>query len=248
MKLHLQAAVVLGAALTGYVLQTGKWVLVAGLLYEHMGWFRTLLAQNARAPSNNPMGWLVQRAMAQMNAERSVMIVDILDPPPQSSVVVELGPGNGHSLEHLVEKYHPSRVYGVEISERFRATLERKFAKEIHEQGILSIHNQDAKELDFLNDASVDGGVYALNVIYFLDPLSDYLKEIYRILRPGSKVVFGVNEEAKDFNDGKYFVNTDWEECLRAMEKAGFISVEMATPQETKVGSPLELLVGVKPE
>jgi hypothetical protein len=32
------------------------------------------------------------------------------------------------------------------------------------------------------------------------------------------------------------------------MEKAGFVSVEMAAPQETKVGLPLGLLIGVKPE
>lgn len=242
----------LPVVIVAYLLLSGKWVPAAGgvasVIYDKIYWFQKLFAENARAPSNNhPMGWLLQKAMAQMNADRSIQVVDTLHPPSNSSIVVEIGPGNGFSLEHVLEQYAPSRVYGIEISDRFRNILQDKFHREI-QQGILSIHNQDARDLAFIQDNSVDGGVYALNVIYFLNPLSAYLQEIYRVLQPGAKVVFGVNAEAQAFRDETYFVNVDWEKCLEGMVQAGFRNVEITKPQDTKVGSKLVSLIGVKPK
>jgi ubiquinone/menaquinone biosynthesis C-methylase UbiE len=177
-----------------------------------------------------------------------VSLVDTLY-PSKGSVVVELGPGNGISLEHLLKTYAPKRVYGIDISERFRSLLQSKFDNKITEEGIVSIHDNDAKDLAFFKDNSVDA-VYALNVVYFLDPLKEYLQEIQRILKPSvGKVVFGVAEEAKRYGqkmEKSIFVNTDWDTILQAMKAAGFESVEMTAPQETKIGSPFVALLGTK--
>jgi arsenite methyltransferase len=226
-------------------------VLTSYLYHQHLhadqitGWFLNQIAENARAPKvGHPLGWLTQKLMKKVNADRSVKIVDTLNPAP-GSVLVELGPGNGLSLDHLLTAYPPKRVYGIDISERFRSILHDKFTDEI-EDGVLSIHENDAKDLDFLRDASVDA-VYALNVLYFLDPLHEYLQEIHRILKPNGKVVFGVSDEARIYSDTDYFVNTDWEKCLEAMRTAGFDSVEMGTPQEARFGMPFVPLLGIKP-
>ena len=86
--------------------------------------------------------------------------------------------------------------------------------------GTLHIRGEDAASLSFVSDASVDR-VLGMNVIYFLDPLDIYLREVHRILKPGGFVVWGCKEPAKQ-GDPKVFVNTDWDKCLGSMEAAGF--------------------------
>ena len=72
----------------------------------------------------------------------------------------------------------------------------------------------------FLPSASVDR-VFAMNVIYFLEPLDAYLAEIFRCLKPGGLVVLGVKDVAIG-QDKSVYVNQDWSECLAAMKRAGF--------------------------
>ena len=60
-------------------------------------------------------------------------------------------------------------------------------------------------------------------MIYFLDPLEGYLKEIFRIMKPGSQVVFGVKAVAKNF-DPSVYVNTNWGACMDGMESIGFVN------------------------
>jgi len=167
--------------------------------------------------------------MVKFNSESSVEIIkrlgiddeDANNNDDGSLTVMELGPGNGFSLKELIATNKCKRIYGIEISERFRTLLHGKYSDEIKD-GLLSIHENDAKNLDFLEDSTIDA-LYALNVIYFLDPLDAYLTEIHRICKPGAKVVFGVSDAVKS-NDDAVFVNQDWEECVSKMKLSGFFS------------------------
>ena len=58
-------------------------------------------------------------------------------------------------------------------------------------------------------------------MIYFLDSLEGYLKEIFCIMKPGSQVVFGAKAVAKNF-DPSVYVNTNWGACMDCMESIGF--------------------------
>lgn len=187
-------------------------------------WFITMFSEQLRAPKPGTLvGWFALMRMEDRNRESSKVMVQWLDPKP-SSVVVEIGPGHGMALESLLKEYQPSRVYGIEISEAFRQKLQSKFAEQLA-SGLLSIHNHDAKHLPFLHEASVDY-IYALNVIYFLNPLSEYLAEIYRILKPGGTILFGISTAvASVICDPTYFVNTDWDACTEAIKLAGFENV-----------------------
>jgi len=60
-------------------------------------------------------------------------------------------------------------------------------------------------------------------VIYFLDPLEGYLKEIFRNMKSGSQVVFSVKAVAKNF-DPSVYVNTNWGACMDSMESIGFVN------------------------
>ena len=96
------------------------------------------------------------------------------------------------------------------------------------------MHENDSKNSDFIPDNSVDV-IFGFNVIYFLDPLEGYLKEIFRILKPGSQVVFGVKAVAKNF-DPSVYVNTNWGACMDGMESIGFVNGQQG---EERLDGPL---------
>lgn len=181
------------------------------------------LAKQLRSPSERScMGWMAQRIMSMGNGSDSIDAVFLIKSAAASPVIVELGPGAGYSLREIISDLKPSRVYGIEISGAFRKALaaDKEFAASI-DNGILSLHENDAKKLDFIPDNSVDI-IFGFNVIYFLDPLDDYLKEMCRILKPGGQVHFGVKAVAKTLNPLVY-VNTDWVACLDEMKSAGLV-------------------------
>ena len=63
----------------------------------------------------------------------------------------------------------------------------------------------------------------AINVIYFLYPLSDYAKEFYRILKfDGVGLLACKFKGIKNFDD-KVAPNKDLNEVVRAFEKVGFL-------------------------
>lgn len=200
------------------------------LINMKAGWFISRFSEQLRAPQpGSLLGWLARKGMAKHNAESAAKMIELLH-PRQSSVIVEIGPGHGMSLQKLLKEYQPLRVHGIEISDAFRRDLEIKFAKELS-TGILTIHKNDAKDLSFLADSSVDY-IYGLNVIYFLNPLSEYLAEFHRILKPGATLLFGASARAVNL-DPKYFINTDWDACVDALAKAGFEHATKGEPIPT---------------
>ncbi len=197
------------------------------------------LAKQLRSPGGRGcMSWMALKIMASGDGKDSIDAVSQIKNLPETPVIVELGPGTGFSLRKIISSFQPSRVYAIEISEAFRKMLtkDKEFAASI-ESGVLSVHENDAKSLDFIPDDSVDL-LFAFNVIYFLDPLDAYLKEMLRILKPGGTVNFCVKNVAKNF-DSAVYVNTDWDVCLEKMKEVGFVEVQQA---EARLDGPLEYI------
>ena len=185
------------------------------------------------------------KIMASGDGKDSMDAVSKIKGLPETPSIVELGPGAGFSLRQMITSFQPSRIYAIEISEAFRnmLTKDKELATSI-ETGVLSVHDNDAKSLDFIPDNSVDL-VFAFNVIYFLDPLDEYLKEMMRILKPGGTVNFCVKNVAKNLNAAVY-INTDWDVCIAKMKEVGFVEVE---EEEAQLEGSLEYipLKGKKP-
>jgi SAM-dependent methyltransferase len=108
----------------------------------------------------------------------------------------------------------------VEISPDFLAKLER-IQQNLPPDVPVELHAVDAKDMSsFLDDESVDK-MFAMNVVYFLDPVSIYLQEIRRVLKPGGIVVFGCKFAALP-QDAKEFVNIKEVAIVESMKEAGF--------------------------
>lgn len=227
----------------------------------------------------NPLGWFAARMMKSSNIIESHEMIDLLlqdqkknlmdnksdnDPTPTTTttMLVELGPGNGLSMEYLLQQlpYNPKdptpppanlSIHAFEISERFRNTMKSKFADEIA-SGLITIHGRDAKELLSAtlppNSRSITA-IYGTNVVYFLDPLDEYLQVFYQALQPDGLLLLGVDNIAatSPLSNTPEFANTDWATILEAMRRTGFVEVEQRSSTYPGKAETTFFLLGKKP-
>ena len=108
----------------------------------------------------------------------------------------------------------PGKIYSIEISKKFRDLLNSK----ISDQNI-SILANDAKNLsDVVETNSVDK-LLLINVIYFLNPLDEYLKEFKRVIKKsGGILIVSKFHLAKGF-DQSVFQNADAALLIHKLQK-----------------------------
>lgn len=164
------------------------------------------------------MGWLAMRLMSQGNPPSIILGIQRLN-LVATDVFVELGAGHGVGLKSLgLKEEIPKRIVAVEISPNFRALVE-KVKEEVPYGDRVEIYGDDCKQMPFLEDNSVDK-MFAMNVVYFLNPLDEYLPEIHRVLKPDGIVVFGCKFDLIP-QDSDVFVNVKEELVVEKMEAAG---------------------------
>ena len=107
-----------------------------------------------------------------------------------------------------------------QVSQKFSTVIKRKE---------LMIVGKDCKDLleIFPNDKSVDC-ILAINVVYFLHPLREYLKEMYRVLKPCSgRILLSCKESVRDCTPATnkhdtVFHNVDFDHISTLCKEAGF--------------------------
>ncbi len=182
-----------------------------------LGWLARskFIAKTARAPDRSPFGATASRMMSHINRETSTDAVDRLA-VNQGDCVLELGPGSGWGIRAFATR-QPRRMIGVEISPRFRAEL-----KALELPIPFDIHGSDAIDMsDFLENDSVDR-VLAVNVVYFLNPLDDYVNELYRVMAKDSHGLLACKFDLVRSNHDAVFVNKDARAITNAFEAGGF--------------------------
>lgn len=135
----------------------------------------------------------------------------------ESDVFLELGAGEGAGIKAI--QTVPSRILLVEISEQFREIL-TNVKDELPFKEKVEIHSEDCKHMPFLDDNSVDK-IFSMNVVYFLNPLPEYLQELHRVLKPRGSVVFGCKFKLLP-KDSDVFVNVEEEKIVDMMKAASF--------------------------
>lgn len=154
----------------------------------------------------------------------------------KGDVVVEVGSGNGQAFEEILKK-EPQKVFAFEISKTFLSDLFAKF----YNNPKIAILDKDAKDLEnILEDNSVDK-ILLINVIYFLDPLEDYLLEFKRILNVnGSILITGKFGPASQM-DQSVFTNTNFEGLLSKLNNYFDVSSEFID-----LGNPISQFHAIK--
>lgn len=191
------------------------------------------LAPSMRSPSSGITGWIARRIMQSANPQSTKHAIQNRLDLKSSDVFVELGAGEGAGLLAILqdgEKLRhevPSQIHLVEISDAMRGQLERVVAREAVDETEVRVHGEDCLSMSYLRDDSVDV-IFGMNVVYFLDPLPEYLREIRRVLKPKTgEIVWGCKFD-KVPKDNEVFVNVDREKVVRMMEDAGFDAKEEA--------------------
>ena len=113
----------------------------------------------------------------------------------KTDYVLELGVGNGLAIKEIA-KISGINIIGIEVSAEFRRyLLKMKLPKNI------VILENDAKDLsNKIPDGSIDK-LLAINVIYFLKPIEEYILEFKRILKKGGIGYLGCKfESIKNFD------------------------------------------------
>ena len=189
----------------------------------------SVIARNMREPGTGLIGRLARGMMERNNrlsAQDAARRLEI----SAGHCVLELGPGSGWAWPEI-GKANPSRLIGVEISERFRQEL-AQLAPSLPLRP--EIHDTDAIDMSgFLDDGAVDR-LLAVNVVYFLNPLPAYVAELARVLKPGARGLLAGKFLAVAGAQPEIFVNTDPDTIMACFTEGGF-SVES---EEIDLGSP----------
>ena len=177
-----------------------------------------IMAENLRSPNSFFFGFIAKRLMLVGNQkviEDSVKRLYI----KSEDKILEVGSGNGQALIEILKK-NPKKIKVIEISPIFRNHLKNKFGKKIE------VYENDAKNLKgIINNSSIDK-ILLINVIYFLNPLELYLKDLKRILKKdGTIFIAGKFEAVKTFNDD-VFQNKQIKDLLKVLKKFFKVSYE----------------------
>ena len=157
---------------------------------QHTEW----MTENMRSPKTIGLAWVARTLMNYSNAQVSIDIVNRMD-LKKTDYVLELGVGNGLAIEEIA-KISENKIIGIEISAEFRKKLLNKQLP----KNIVILDN-DAKDLsNEIPDGSIDK-LLAINVIYFLKPIEEYILEFKRILKKGGIGYLGCKfESIKNFD------------------------------------------------
>ncbi len=177
-----------------------------------------IMAENLRSPNTFFFGFIAKRLMLVGNQKVIEDSVERLNVKSED-IILEIGSGNGQALIEILKK-NPKKIKVIEISPIFRNHLKNKFGKKIE------VYENDAKNLSgIINNSSIDK-ILLINVIYFLNPLELYLKELKRILnKDGTIFIAGKFEAVKTFDDN-VFQNKIITELLKVLKKFFKVSYE----------------------
>ena len=174
-----------------------------------------LMTENMRSPKTIGLAWVARTLMNYSNAQVSIDIVSRMK-LKKTDHVLELGVGNGLAIREIA-KIIGNKIIGVEISAEFRRNLlKMKLPKNI------VILENDAKDLsNKVPDGSIDK-LLAINVIYFLKPIEEYILEFKRILKKGGIGYLGCSFESIKNFDIEVAPNRDEKAIISQLSNLGF--------------------------
>ena len=174
-----------------------------------------LMTENMRSPKTIGLAWVARTLMNYSNAQVSIDIVNRMK-LKKTDHVLELGVGNGLAIKEIA-KISGNNIIGVEISAEFRKNLlKMKLPKNI------VILENDAKDLsNKVPDGSIDK-LLAINVIYFLKPIEEYILEFKRILKKGGIGYLGCKFESIKNFDIEVAPNRNEREIISQLLRVGF--------------------------
>lgn len=193
------------------------------------------LAEQHRQPEGL-LGRLIGLQMAQASRQANYWAISLLD-LQATDQVLEVGFGPGQAIQEASRIVSQGRVAGVDFSETMLEQARRRNARGIA-AGRVDLRLGDIACLHYGDDTF--DKAFAVNLLYFLpEPLSD-LRELWRVMKPGGRVVlFLVAKEAMEklpFVRGEVFRLYSGPQVVEWMQQAGFRQAWLEA-RDTNLGS-----------
>lgn len=190
---------------------------------ERPGFVGRLISRQAGRPTGL-LGRLIGRAMVKDTRETNEVALELLAPRPDETVL-EIGFGQGRTIERLVEM--GAKVVGVEVSDTMKSQATARNRSAVAD-GRVELHVGDGIRLP-VSDAIADAAVTA-HTIYFWPEPAMTMGEIQRVLRPGGRFVIAFRageEDAPARFDPAVYDFHDTDEVVGLVKGAGFADVEV---------------------
>lgn len=171
-----------------------------------------------------------------MNRQNAFLVEHVIErlAPVNGEHILELGPGNGVlsvPVIHAIGK--EGRFTGIEKSKVMAEQAREIFSREGFENAEIIVDDIQCVSVD---ENTLDG-VLIINVLYFIDNISDLLGYIYARLRPGGRLVIGLRSpeslRTMPFTVFK-FREVSMDEIKKALYQAEFVEIETEYYEEGK--------------
>lgn len=205
--------------------------------------FLQQLASQLSCP-NNEMGIEVANNMHENNIGMTRGAINALQ-ITDGDLILELGHGNCKHLPEILEKANHTSYYGLEISKLMQQQASATNAAAT-QANRASFHLYDGKKTPFAQNTF--NKILTVNTIYFWENPEEFIKEIYRILKPGG--LLAISFADKDFMESLPFTAYGFdlyskERIYTLAEIAGFKIKDLTSSTEkirSKTGDEVERL------
>ena len=198
--------------------------------------FKTFFSEQARKPSGLFGRMIMSLIFDHGNTVVNTLMRDALE-IQKDDRILEIGFGTGKFLRETAQLLDTGCIEGIDFSSTMVEMARRRNRKFI-EEGRASIRQADFETEEY-TDACFDT-VCSANTVYFWPRPDDVVKKIYRILRPGGRVVLTfedidqLKERSLDAGIFNLYSTRDMEDVLKRNGFSGGVDIITAERKSQK--------------
>ncbi len=153
--------------------------------------YSEFFSKQARKPTGIFGRFYMSRVFEKGNVELNSLMYKTLS-LGRNDHALEIGFGTGTLIKKIADNFDNGLIEGVDFSKSMVEIAQKKNKKHIN-SGKVIIRLGDFDEMLF-DDNSFDK-IFSVNTIYFWKNPKTSISKIYRILKPGGKLVIGFNDK-----------------------------------------------------